>query len=67
MSPFFKEGGRFTIDNIHYVKYGDELVSANETEFAKDQTFGYSSLTMPEYVDEKTDGNYHAEDVACIT
>ena len=67
LCPFFKEGGRFTIDNIHYVKYGDELVSANEPEFAKDQTFGYSSLTMPEYVAEKTDGKYHAEDVTCIS
>lgn len=67
LCPFFKEGGRFTIDNIHYVKYGDELVSTNETEFAKDQTFGYSSLTMPEYVAEKTDGKYHAEDVTCIS
>ena len=67
LCPFFREGGRFTIDNIHYVKYGDELVSANETEFAKDQTFGYSSLTMPEYVAEKTDGKYHAEDVTCIS
>lgn len=67
LCPFFKEGGRFTIDNIHYVKYGDELVSANETEFAKDQTFEYSSLTMPEYVAEKTDGKYHAEDVTCIS
>lgn len=67
LCQFFKEGGRFTIDNIHYVKYGDELVSANETEFAKDQTFGYSSLTMPEYVAEKTDGKYHAEDVTCIS
>lgn len=67
LCPFFKEGGRFTIDNIHYVKYGDELVSANETEFAKDQTFGYSSLTMPEYVAEKADGKYHAEDVTCIS
>lgn len=35
-----KKAGRFTIDNVHYVKYGDELVPANETEFAKDKTFG---------------------------
>jgi len=26
MCPFFKEGGRFTIGNVHYVKQGDELV-----------------------------------------
>ena len=67
LCPFFKEGGRFTIDNVHYVKYGDELVPANETEFAKDKTFGYTAATMPEYVEEKTKGEYKASDVTCIS
>lgn len=67
LCPFFKEGGRFTIDNVHYVKYGDELVPANETEFAKDKTFGYTAATMPEYVEEKTAGAYKAADVTCIS
>lgn len=67
LCPFFKEGGRFTIDNVHYVKYGDELVPANETEFAKDKTFGYSAATMPGYVEEKTKGAYKADDVTCIS
>lgn len=67
LCPFFKEGGRFTIENVHYVKYGDELVPANETEFAKDKTFGYTAATMPEYVEEKTKGAYKKEDVACIS
>lgn len=67
LCPFFKEGGRFTIDNVHYVKYGDELKPANETEFAKDKTFGYSAASMPEYVEEKTKGAYKATDVICIT
>lgn len=67
LCPFFKEGGRFTLDNVHYVKYGDELVPANETEFAKDKTFGYSANTMPEYVEEKTKGAYRASDVTCIS
>lgn len=35
LCPFFKEGGRFTVDNVHYVKYGEELIPANETEFGK--------------------------------
>lgn len=65
--PFFKEGGRFTIGNVHYVKYGDELIPANETEFAKDATFGYTAKTMPAYVEEKTKGKYKAEDVCCIS
>ena len=34
LCPFFSEGGRFTIDNVHYVQYGSELVPAGETEFA---------------------------------
>lgn len=64
--PFFQEGGRFTIHNIHYVRYGSELVPANETEFARDKTFGYTADTMPGYVEEKTKGAYKAEDVICI-
>lgn len=64
--PFFKEGGRFTIDNTHYVKYGDELVPAAQTEFAKDKTFGYTHSSIPEYVEEKTKGDYNAENVTCI-
>ena len=64
--PFFKEGGRFTIDNTHYVKYGDELVPAAQTEFAKDKTFGYTHSSIPEYVEEKTKGAYKAEKVTCI-
>ena len=67
LCPFFKEGGRFTIDDVHYVKYGDKLIPANETEFAKDKTFGYTAATMPEYIEEKTKGTYKAENVICIS
>lgn len=67
LCPFFKEGGRFTIDNVHYVQYGDTLVPANETEFAKDPTFGYQAGTMPEYIEEKTKGAFPASTVTCIS
>ena len=67
LCPFFKEGGRFTIDDVHYVRYGNELIPANETEFAKDKTFGYQAATMPEYVEEKTKGEYPARNVVCIS
>ena len=63
--PFFPEGGRYTMDNIHYVKEQDNLVPAGMTEFAKDKTFGYKSSDLTEYVEEKTEGKYHKED--CIT
>lgn len=65
--PFFKEGGRFTIDDVHYVKYGDDLVPAGETEFAKDKTFGYTSSNIKDYVEEKTQGKYKASDVTAIS
>ena len=48
--PFFPEGGRYTMDNIHYVKEQDNLVPAGMTEFAKDKTFGYKSSDLTEYV-----------------
>ncbi|ASS37715.1 four-carbon acid sugar kinase family protein [Mogibacterium pumilum] len=67
LCPFFKEGGRFTIDDVHYVKYGDELVPAHETEFAKDKTFGYKAANLPDYVEEKTAGEYKAADVISIS
>ena len=62
MCPFFKEGGRFTIGNVHYVRQGEDLVPAADTEFARDKTFGY-----PEYSDEKTRGKYKADSVTCIS
>ena len=63
--PFFPEGGRYTMDNIHYVKEQENLVPAGMTEFAKDKTFGYKFSDLTEYVEEKTEGKYHKED--CIT
>lgn len=65
LCPYFKEGGRFTLNNVHYVKYGEELVPAGQTEFAGDETFGYTSSNLCEYVEEKTRGNFKADD--CIT
>lgn len=60
ISPFFLEGGRFTMDNIHYVKEGEQLRPAGQTEFGKDQTFGYQHSHLGEWVEEKTRGRYTA-------
>ncbi|MBP2627757.1 MAG: hypothetical protein H6Q68_2468 [Firmicutes bacterium] len=65
--PYFREGGRFTIDNIHYVQYGDLLVPAGETEFAQDKTFGYQSSDLTEYIEEKSKGLYKKEQVLTIS
>ncbi|MCR5272643.1 MAG: hydroxyacid dehydrogenase [Lachnospiraceae bacterium] len=65
--PYFKEGGRFTIDDVHYVKYGDELVPCGETEFAADETFGYKSSNLKEYVFEKTKGTFAVSDCKSVS
>jgi len=64
---FFKEGGRFTVDNIHYVQYGDTLIPAGKTEFASDKTFGYTSSDLRDYIEEKTSGRCKASDTVSIT
>lgn len=43
------------------------MIPANETEFAKDKTFGYTAKTLPGYVEEKTGGKYKASEVLCIS
>ncbi|AQX56132.1 four-carbon acid sugar kinase family protein [Bacillus sp. FSL M8-0256] len=65
--PFFKEGGRFTVDNIHYVQYEDYLVPAGETEFAKDRTFGYTKSHLGEWAEEKSNGEFKAENATYIS
>lgn len=67
LCPFFAEGGRFTVDNVHYVRYGEELVPAGQTEFARDKTFGYTESNLCKYIEEKTGGRYRADTVTCIT
>lgn len=65
--PFFKEGGRFTINNVHYVREGEQLIPAGMTEFAKDKSFGYESSDIRDWCEEKTKGEYQASDVVCIS
>ncbi|KAG2268635.1 hypothetical protein Bca52824_063190 [Brassica carinata] len=65
--PFFLQGGRYTIDDVHYVADSDRLVPAGETEFAKDASFGYKSSNLREWVEEKTAGTIPANSVESIS
>lgn len=65
--PFFLEGGRFTLNNIHYVKEGNQLIPAGQTEFAKDRSFGYTASALPDWCAEKSGGAVRAEEVVCIS
>ncbi|MBM3128403.1 MAG: hypothetical protein FJ009_07165 [Chloroflexi bacterium] len=65
--PFFLEGGRFTINDVHYVAEGDTLVPASETEFARDAVFGYRSSNLRAWIAEKTQGRVSADQVASVS
>ncbi|MCL2320395.1 MAG: hydroxyacid dehydrogenase, partial [Treponema sp.] len=65
--PFFMEGGRYTAGNVHYVKTGDTLVPAAQTEFAADKTFGYHHSDLTEWVEEKTRGAFKKKNVLSVS
>jgi len=67
INPFFLEGGRYTIGDIHYVDARGWLVPAAETEFARDSAFGYRSSNLRRWVEEKTNGRVSSEDVTSIS
>ncbi len=65
--PFFLEGGRYTIDDIHYVAEGEVLTPAAETEYAQDASFGYAASNLREWVSEKHNGQIAATDVVSVS
>lgn len=64
--PFFEDGGRWTIDDVHYVVEGEWLTPAAETPFARDASFGFSKSDLKEWVEEKTGGAVSAGSVRSI-
>ncbi len=54
--PFFEEGGRLTIEDVHYVAEGDQLVPAAQTPFAEDAAFGFQNSNLRRWVAEKSSG-----------
>ncbi|MGX8237932.1 four-carbon acid sugar kinase family protein [Exiguobacterium undae] len=65
--PFFQEGGRYTIEDVHYVLEEETLVPAGQTEFAKDRTFGYAASHLGEWAEEKSNGVFQADDVVSLS
>jgi len=66
--PFFLEGGRLTVNDVHYVADGDDaLIPAANTPFAEDAAFGFSSSNLLDYVVEKTNGRYGRDSIESIS
>lgn len=65
--PAFFEGGRYTCDDVHYMRRDGKLVPVGETEFARDETFGYRSSNLIDYVVEKSGGAVSAADCVSVS
>lgn len=63
--PAFFEGGRYTYGDVHYMRRDGKLIPVGETEFARDETFGYQASNLINYVVEKSNGAVRRED--CIS
>ena len=46
IAPFFQEGGRYTINDVHYVRESQQLIPAADTAFARDVVFGYRNSDL---------------------
>ncbi len=68
--PAFFEGGRYTINDTHYVATpvasSDTLLPAHETPYARDSTFGYHTAYLPAWIEEKSKGYWHAKQVISL-
>ncbi len=65
--PALFEAGRYTIDDIQWVDYGNKVLSAEQTEFAQDPFFGYKYGNLKFWVEEKTGGKVKANEIRSIS
>ncbi|MFJ4692144.1 four-carbon acid sugar kinase family protein [Streptomyces sp. NPDC088766] len=65
--PAYIEAGRLTVDSAHWMRTPEGLLPVGESEFARDATFGYTSSSLPGWVEEKTKGRTPADKVLRIT
>ncbi|WP_368499324.1 four-carbon acid sugar kinase family protein [Herbiconiux sp. A18JL235] len=52
--PAFPDGGRTTVDGVHYVSVNGETLPADETEFADDPVFPFETARLVDYVAAKS-------------
>lgn len=65
--PAFFEGGRYTINDVHYIKENNELIPVSETPFAADKTFGFRHANLKNYIEEKSNGKTKAAEVQSLS
>jgi uncharacterized protein YgbK (DUF1537 family) len=67
MVPAYPEGGRVTVDSVHWVRTPRGWLRAGESEFARDATFGYAASDLRDYIAEKSGGRVKRGGVLRVT
>ena len=67
IAPFFLEGGRLTIDDVHYVVEDDRFVPVAMTPFARDAVFGFTKSNLKDWIAEKSNGRVSAAEVHSVS
>lgn len=60
--PALPAAGRVTIGGIHHLVTNGRRVPVSETEFARDEAFGYASARLVEWAEERSEGLFAASD-----
>lgn len=64
--PCFVEGGRWSFEDVHWVRDGDTLVPVGDTPYAKDSSFGFASSRLVDWVREKAPGRFADDNVVSM-
>jgi uncharacterized protein YgbK (DUF1537 family) len=67
LTPAFFEGGRVTIDDVHYILENGMRTPVSETPFAKDKSFGYTHADLKLWTEEKSMGSIPAKEVKSLS
>ncbi|PWJ56864.1 uncharacterized protein YgbK (DUF1537 family) [Dyadobacter jejuensis] len=65
--PAFFEGRRFTQGDVHYLQEQGRFVPVGESEYAKDETFGYRNSNLKDWVEEKSEGRIQASQISSLS
>lgn len=66
-APAMIEAGRFTEGDIHYAMVDGEPRKVEDTDFAKDATFGYSHSNLKAFLEEVSAGSVPADSVLSLS
>ena len=67
VAPAFFEGARITRDGTHFLQEGESLIPVDQTEFANDPDFSFSTAYLPDWIEEKMKGAVAADEVITIS